>query len=106
MGDYTKGKFYKIVPYEIENESDIYIGSTTKEYLSQRMATHKVGCLHWKRSSESYLSIFYLFEKYGIDNCKIILLENVCRVFNFFSFFLSPNFPSRKNSIFKGKLGK
>ena len=77
MGDYTKGKIYKIVPNEIENESDIYIGSTTKEYLSQRMATHKVGYLHWKKSNEGFLSVFDLFEKYGIDNCKIILLENV-----------------------------
>jgi hypothetical protein len=77
MGDYTKGKIYKIVPNEIEIESDIYIGSTTKEYLSQRMATHKVGYLHWKKSGEGYLSVFDLFEKYGFDTCKIILLENV-----------------------------
>ena len=77
MGDYTKGKIYKIVPNEIEIESDIYIGSTTKEYLSQRMATHKLGYLHWKKSGEGFLSAFDLFEKYGFDTCKIILLENV-----------------------------
>ena len=36
MVNYNNGKIYKIEPLNGE-EGDIYIGSTTKEYLSQRM---------------------------------------------------------------------
>ena len=39
--DYSKGKIYKIEPIVEHEPTEIYIGSTTKEYLSQRMVTHK-----------------------------------------------------------------
>ena len=39
--DYSKGKIYKIEPICDHDEGDIYIGSTTKEYLSQRMTLHR-----------------------------------------------------------------
>lgn len=77
MADYTKGKIYKIIPDNQENVEDVYIGSTTKEYLSQRMATHKTGYYNWKKTGERYISSYILFDKYGIENCKIILIENV-----------------------------
>ncbi len=56
----------------------IYIGSTTKEFLSQRMTKHRDNYKVWKngkckKSTTSYL----LFDKYGVENCKIVLLENV-----------------------------
>ena len=79
MTKYDNGKIYKI-------ESDlgdlIYIGSTTKERLSSRLAQHvyvyrnkpKDGALK-KGKSPNYTSTI-LFDKYGVENCKIILIEN------------------------------
>ena len=40
MINYNNGKIYKIEPINGE-DGDIYIGSTTKEFLSQRLATHR-----------------------------------------------------------------
>ena len=77
MADYTNGKIYKIEPLQPDKEDDVYIGSTTKEYLSQRLATHKYGFMHWKKTGEKKLASYDLFEKYGFENCKIVLLENV-----------------------------
>ena len=76
--DYSQGKIYKIEPTIEHDEGDIYIGSTTKKYLSQRMAGHKQSYNLWVRNN-SYTSTtsFKLFEKYGFENCTIILLENV-----------------------------
>jgi hypothetical protein len=60
------------------DERDIYIGSTTKEYLSQRMDTHRRGYNRWKRGMKvSRITSYEIFDKYGIENCKITLLE-VC----------------------------
>ena len=45
MVNYNNGKIYKI-----ENNIDdmIYIGSTTKQYLSQRMDKHRSSYKRWK----------------------------------------------------------
>ena len=76
MVNYSNGKIYKIEPLNGE-EGDIFIGSTTKEYLSQRMNLHRKDYKRFK-NGELYLTTSYnLFEKYGVDNCKIILLESV-----------------------------
>ena len=74
LKDYSKGKIYKIEPICDFNEGEIYIGSTTKSNLSQRMENHRKNYMYHKNK---YLSSFILFDKYGIDNCEIILLENV-----------------------------
>ncbi len=78
MTNYDKGKIYKI-------ESDlgdlIYIGSTTKDRLSSRLAQHTY--VYRNKSKEvqpkgkipNYTSAI-LFDEYGIDNCRIVLLEN------------------------------
>ena len=42
MVNYSNGKVYKIEPISGGEEGDVYIGSTTKRYLSQRMNTHRV----------------------------------------------------------------
>ena len=75
--DYSKGKIYKIEPICDHDEGDIYIGSTTKEYLSQRMTTHKADYNRWKLGLRNNVSSFALFKKYGIENCRIILIESV-----------------------------
>jgi hypothetical protein len=77
MVDYSKSKIYKIEPINIEDEGDIYIGSTTKDTLAQRMTAHRGNYKYWKNNMKSaFTSVYNLFEKYGVDNCKIFLLEN------------------------------
>ena len=70
--DYQKGKIYKI---ESHLGPKIYIGSTTKQYLSQRMEKHRSGYNRWKQEKSSNVTAYKLFEEYGIDNCQIVLLE-------------------------------
>ena len=38
---YNQSKIYKIEPITEHEEYEIYIGSTTKKYLSQRFQQHK-----------------------------------------------------------------
>lgn len=54
-----------------------YVGSTTKQYLSQRIVKHRNSYKHWKENPEKYsfVSSYILFEKYGIENCYIELLD-------------------------------
>ena len=73
--NYNNGKIYKIEALNGE-EGDIYIGSTTKQYLSQRMTAHRNDYNKWKQGKHNKVTSYDLFEKYGINNCEIILLEN------------------------------
>ena len=75
--DFSKGKVYKIEPIYDHDEGDIYIGSTTKDYLSQRMVKHRSSYKQWKKGKRKLTTSFNLFDKYGIKNCQIILLESV-----------------------------
>ena len=76
MVNYSNGKVYKIEPIN-GDEGDVYFGSTTKQHLSQRMDSHRKDYKRWKEGKRNYVSSFSLFEKYGLENCKIILLDNV-----------------------------
>jgi peroxiredoxin family protein len=75
MVNYSKGKIYKIEPIIEHDECDIYIGSTTKEYLSQRMDTHRTGYKNWNAGKYGFTSSYTLFEKYGVENCNILLIK-------------------------------
>jgi hypothetical protein len=72
MTDYSKAKIYKIKPKGEHPPEDEYIGSTTKKYLSSRMAGHKYSfnCADGRGSS-----VDGLFNKYGLDECEIELIE-------------------------------
>ena len=70
MIDYSKSKIYKIEPICDYEEGDIYIGSTTKKYLSDRMAEHRAD---FKRGKQ--ITSCIILEKFGVENCKIILIE-------------------------------
>ncbi len=72
MVNYSNGKVYKIEPICEHDECDVYFGSTTKQYLSQRMDGHRGD---FKRNA--FCSSKILFEKFGVENCVIILLELV-----------------------------
>jgi hypothetical protein len=73
MVNYQNTKIYKI---ESHLGDKIYIGSTTKEYLSQRMDKHRSGYKRWKDGKYgSHVRSYDLFDEYGIENCKIMLIE-------------------------------
>ena len=72
MTDYQKTKIYKIESHLGDN---IYVGSTCKEYLSQRFQQHKTDYKRWKDGKTYNITSFKLFEEYGIENCNIILIE-------------------------------
>ena len=75
MVNYGNGKIYKIVANN-GKDGDIYIGSTSKKYLSQRMDRHRCAYKEWKLGNFHFITAFELFDKYGVENCKIILIEN------------------------------
>ena len=77
MVNYSNGKIYKIEPECDYDEGDIYIGSTTKKYLSQRMDLHRCHYKRWKIGLQNKTTSYDIFDKYGLENCDIILLENV-----------------------------
>jgi hypothetical protein len=73
MIDYLKTKIYKI---ESHLGDKVYIGSTTNEYLSQRFQSHKNSYKRWKQENPNcFITSFLLFDEYGVDNCKIVLIE-------------------------------
>ena len=71
MNRYQNGKIYKIVG----QTDDIYIGSTIQK-LSDRFDIHKSHYRTHKAGKHIRgTSAFELFEKYGIDQCRIELIE-------------------------------
>jgi hypothetical protein len=72
MVNYTNSKVYKIWSTLGNN---IYVGSTTKQYLSQRMDTHRTAYKSWKDGKSNFISSFELFDQYGLQNCSIELIE-------------------------------
>jgi hypothetical protein len=76
MTDYSRSKIYKIVVNNTEDEYRPYIGSTTKNYLSERFTYHRQDYKKHKNGRKNSVSSFKLFNKYGIENCEIVLIEN------------------------------
>ncbi len=72
MTSYQNGKIYKI---EDVGGNLCYIGSTTKQYLSQRMTWHRGDYTKWLAGQHRKITAFNIFEQYGIENCKIVLIE-------------------------------
>ena len=76
MNRYQNSKIYKIYS---DLGDKVYIGCTTKQYLSQRMAKHKYDYTYYKKKREdtgfAFVYSYLLFDEYGVDNCKIELLE-------------------------------
>jgi hypothetical protein len=78
MVNYANGKIYMIASIDaVEGDGNVYIGSTTKKYLSQRMVCHRKDYVQWKGGNikVSRLTSFNIFDKFGVDHCRIILLE-------------------------------
>ncbi len=68
---YEHGKIYKIcdIAYNMT-----YYGSTA-ETLSQRMSRHRSGYRQYKSRNCDKCTSYDIFDKYGIENCKIELVE-------------------------------
>ena len=78
MPNYSNGKIYKIEPTCEHEENEVYIGATTRRLLSQRMALHRNDYKRWKKGNSTARTYsFKLFDKYGVENCEIILIEYV-----------------------------
>lgn len=68
--DYSTAKIYKIVSDQTEK---VYIGSTTKKYLKQRLSGHKADYKRWQNGKKDNITSFEII-KY--DDCHIVLIEN------------------------------
>jgi hypothetical protein len=60
MIDYTKTKIYKIWSHLGDK---LYIGSTTKKYLSERMAYHRTDYKSWKKTMQETESVLVIYLK-------------------------------------------
>ena len=70
--NYKNSKVYKIWSPQGDK---IYVGSTCKDYLSQRMTSHREAYRQWKRTSHKFVTSYLIFDEYSLDNCFIELLE-------------------------------
>jgi hypothetical protein len=76
--DYSQGKIYKIEPTCPHDEGDVYIGSTSVPRLCNRLSGHKRKYTLYKNQKDKIRTRSYdLFDKYGVENCQIFLIENV-----------------------------
>ena len=71
MVNYNKGKIYKI---ECLTTGLIYVGSTTKDYLSQRLTKHICAYRQYLRGTYRFTTSFKIIEN---NNYRIELLEEV-----------------------------
>jgi len=72
MVNYSNGKIYKIV---CDTTGLIYVGSTTKQYLSNRISEHRAEYRYWKEGNGRCSSS--AFKVLEADNYSIVLLESV-----------------------------
>jgi hypothetical protein len=72
MVNYANSKVYKIWSPQGDK---IYVGSTTKQYLSQRMTAHRKDYNYWKSGKGDFVTSYSIFDEYGLENCLIELLE-------------------------------
>jgi len=71
MVNYKNGKIYKILDLTNDN---FYIGSTTKEYLSQRLEKHRTSYKYYlKGNKHKYSTSFDILTN---EDYKILLVEN------------------------------
>ena len=73
-GDYSNGRIYFIEPICEHEDNEFYYGSTLQK-LCKRMDKHRSDYKQWKNGKKGKVMCFELFEKYGLENCKIYLVE-------------------------------
>ena len=76
--NYANGKIYIIRPVPDHDDDEVYIGSTTKYYLSDRLAKHRETYEKYKVGYGcGRYAVYDIFDKYGSHNCQIYLVETV-----------------------------
>jgi hypothetical protein len=75
MVNYNQTKVYRIFPTIPHDTADVYIGSTTKRYLCDRMAHHVWSYKNRESRKEQSTTAWKIFDRYGVENCKIELIE-------------------------------
>ena len=68
---YQNGKIYKIVDI---GYNKMYIGSSC-EKLASRMSQHRANYRWYKNGKYQKHTVFDLFDEFGLENCKIELIE-------------------------------
>ena len=71
MPDYSKGNIYRIWD---NGFGKCYIGSTINT-LSKRMEGHRAKYRLYVKGEFEYITVLSLFDEFGVENCKIELLE-------------------------------
>ena len=69
--DYKNAKIYKITDI---GYNKMYIGSTCQP-LYKRLSKHKCDYKLWKNGKGTKTTSYDLFDEFGVDNCKIELIE-------------------------------
>ena len=78
MSSYEKSKIYIIEPTVPHDDNEVYIGSTTQDRLCQRMVKHRCDYKRFVNGLKPHtVSAFKLFDKYGVNNLQIRLIEEV-----------------------------
>ena len=72
MPDYSKAQIYKVWN---NGYNQCYIGSTTNN-LKKRLEGHRAEYTKYKNGKCNYVSVFSLFDDYGVENCKIEWVED------------------------------
>ena len=72
MSGYEKGQIYKVVDVAYDL---CYIGSTT-EKLVKRFGRHRRQYRSYRLGKRGKITVFDIFDKYGIENCKIYWIED------------------------------
>jgi len=73
---YHYSKIYKIIVVG-HPEVPPFIGSTTEHYLAHRYAGHVNLYQKWQNGMGRYRTLYDLFDKYGFDNCQIVLIKSL-----------------------------
>ena len=72
MNRYENGKIYMITDIAMTKK---YIGSTT-ESLKKRFERHKSKYPQYLRGDADNTRSYWLFDEFGVENCKILLIKN------------------------------
>jgi len=76
----SKNKYEISKIYKIESHlgDKVYIGSTCQPYLSKRLEGHRLSYKRWKNGKTKKVTVYEIFDEYGVGICQIIVLELCC----------------------------
>jgi hypothetical protein len=69
---YRNGKIYRIC----DNESTNFYYGSTVQTLAHRMGGHRADYEKYRSGNKNYITVYQLFDEYGVENCKIEWVED------------------------------